>query len=353
MQQIPNLTSLRFFLAILVVIFHIPEFFANRNLPFYNETSIFLRGNESVWMFFSLSGFLIIKQLYNEKLNSNSINLKNFFLKRIYRIFPLYYLVLIYGFIHYQIILPKIGFTFNNNYNLIEGILLSATFFSNIFLTYSPGGILEILWSIGIEEQFYLFIAPLLYFTPFKRITTILVLVTFIYLVLFTNENFTFLTNYKMYFFFFTFSGICAILLEHVDFKSYINWLLYFLIGMYFFTPFLKDFFTENQYLVFSMLLFGLFLSCLSKKPVAILQNKTLHYLGTISYGIYMFHAITIQIVGFIILKFFPTIENNIFIITSYSLGIIMLSILMAHLSFKYFESYFLNLKKSLHPSNR
>lgn len=61
MQQIPNLTSLRFFLAILVVIFHIPEFFANRNLPFYNETSIFLRGNESVWMFFFIKWILNYK----------------------------------------------------------------------------------------------------------------------------------------------------------------------------------------------------------------------------------------------------------------------------------------------------
>ncbi|MEN9326840.1 MAG: hypothetical protein RI943_1261, partial [Bacteroidota bacterium] len=176
MQQIPNLTSLRFILALLVVIFHTPEFFANRNLPYFKDYSLFLRGNESVWIFFSLSGFLIIRQLFNEKINSNSINLKRFFLNRIYRIFPLYYLVLIFGFIHYQIILPKLGFQFENSYNILEGILLSVTFFSNIFLTYSPGGIIEILWSIGIEEQFYIFIAPLFYFIPKSKLKTTLIL---------------------------------------------------------------------------------------------------------------------------------------------------------------------------------
>uniref|UniRef100_UPI0033403F0E acyltransferase family protein n=1 Tax=Flavobacterium sp. TaxID=239 RepID=UPI0033403F0E len=208
MQQIPNLTSLRFILALLVVLFHTPEFFANRNLPYFNDYSLLLKGNESVWMFFSLSGFLIIRQLFNEKIKTNSINLKRFFLNRIYRIFPLYYLVLIYGFIHYQIILPKLGFQFENSYNILEGILLSVTFFSNIFLTYSPGGIIEILWSIGIEEQFYIVIAPLFYFIPKTKLNTTLILSTVIYLLLFVSNIFPLMTEYKMYFFFFTFSGL-------------------------------------------------------------------------------------------------------------------------------------------------
>ena len=348
MHQIPNLTSLRFILAILVVLFHTPEFFANRNLPFYNNYSLFLKGNESVWMFFSLSGFLIIKQLHDEKISTNTINLKRFFKNRILRIFPLYYLVLIYGFIHYQIILPKLGFQFENTYNIWEGILLSSTFFSNIFLTYSPGGILEILWSIGIEEQFYIVIAPLFFLLPKSKIKTTLISITITYLLLFTSSVFPFLKEYKMYFFYFTFSGLCSIYLEKINFHKLFSYMIYLIILIYTLSNFFKDNLNENQYLIFSMLLFGLFLSVLSKKPITLLKNKTFKYLGTISYGIYMFHAIAMQIVGLIYIKlnFQNQISNTLYII-SYTFLIILLSVIMAHFSYKYYESYFLKFKKS------
>lgn len=346
MRQIPNLTSLRFILAILVVLFHIPEFFANRNLPYYNDYSLFLRGNESVWMFFSLSGFLIIRQLFSEKVKTNSINLKRFFLNRIYRIFPLYYLVLIYGFIHYQIILPNLGFQFENSYNILEGIWLSVTFFSNIFLTYSPGGILEILWSIGIEEQFYIVIAPLFYFLPKSKLKTTLILLTVVYLLLFISNMFPLLTEYKMYFFFFTFSGLCSVYFEKTIFNKLFSNLIYLITLIYLLSNLFKNNLNENQYYIFSMILFGLFLTVLSKKPIYILENRTLKYLGTISYGIYMFHAIAMQIIGFVYIKL--QIENKIpknLYIFSYTFLIIFLTIIMAHLSYKYYESYFLKFK--------
>lgn len=347
MQQIPNLTSLRFILALLVLLFHTPEFFGNRNLPYFNDYSLFLRGNESVWIFFSLSGFLIIRQLFNEKLKTNSINLKRFFLNRIYRIFPLYYLVLIFGFIHYQIILPKLGYQFENSYNILEGILLSVTFFSNIFLTYSPGGIIEILWSIGIEEQFYIVIAPLFYFLPKSKLKTTLILLTLVYLLLFISNIVPLLTEYKMYFFFFTFSGLCSVYFEKTHFNKLFSNLIYSITIIYFLSNLFKNNLSEIQYYVFSMILFGLFITVLSKKSIFILENRALKYLGKISYGIYMLHAIAMQIVCFVYIKL--QIENKIpeyLYIFSYTFSIILLTIIMAHLSYKYYESYFLKFKK-------
>ena len=80
-RRIPNLTALRFLLALLVIIFHIPLFMNNRGLPAFDSLSIFHRGSEAVYMFFSLSGFLIIRQLYIEKEKFGQINLKNFLFK--------------------------------------------------------------------------------------------------------------------------------------------------------------------------------------------------------------------------------------------------------------------------------
>lgn len=88
MKTLPNITSLRFILALLVVLFHIPQFFKNRGFPFFDYLPFFHKGTEAVYMFFSLSGFLIIRQLYIEKTNTNSIDLKAFFFKADLENFP-------------------------------------------------------------------------------------------------------------------------------------------------------------------------------------------------------------------------------------------------------------------------
>lgn len=188
MKVLPNLTGLRFILAFLVMIYHIPQFCMKRGFPYFDDFALFHKGQEAVYMFFSLSGFLIIGKLYSEKLATNTIDLKAFFVKRALRILPLYYLVLTFGFLYYWIILPYYGFSYENNYNLAKGIILSYTFFPNIFATYNPGGIIEILWSIGIEEQFYLIIAPLIFVIPFKYLTRFLILFTALYFLLYFSD---------------------------------------------------------------------------------------------------------------------------------------------------------------------
>jgi peptidoglycan/LPS O-acetylase OafA/YrhL len=93
--------------------------------------------------------------------------------------------------------------------------------------------------------------------------------------------------------------------------------------------------------------LFGLTISSFAEKPIRILENKVLTYLGNISYGIYMYHAIMMQFVGFIFLKL--TIIDKIpsyFSIILFNVLVLISTIIIAHLSYQYFESYFLNLKK-------
>lgn len=350
MKHLPNLTSIRFVLAILVVIFHIPQFFENRGFPFYNDLAIFNKGTEAVYVFFSLSGFLIIKMLYEEKKINDTINIKSFFSRRMLRIFPLYYLVLIFGFLYYRTILPFFGFNYENNYDLLTGVILSATFFPNIFLTFSPGGILEILWSIGIEEQFYFIIAPVFFILPFKKITTFLALFTFVFFLIYFSENFMYLKKYQMLFFYFSFSGLCAIMLNRKKVQDLIISIKYpvlFTVILYFVTPVFKSYLNEISFHLFSMILFGATISVLGQKPIKILDNKIMNYLGKISYGIYMFHGIVMQFVGFAYLKIIQKFNlPSILDILIVNFLIIAITIVLAHFSFKYYESYFLNFKK-------
>lgn len=348
-KRIPNLTPIRFILALLVVIFHIAQFSENRGFPFFNDLAIFHKGTEAVYMFFSLSGFLIIKQLFVEKKETNSINLKRFYARRILRIFPLYYLILTFGFLYYRLILPFFGFEFENNYDLLSGIFLSVTFFPNIFSKYSPGGILEILWSIGIEEQFYLFIAPLFLLLPLKRIILFLSVFTSVYFLIYFSEYLVILKEYNMLFFYFSFGGLCAILYSHNLFQTLIKKLRYPTL-LIFITYFTTGIFTNNFnpffYNLFSFILFGFVISALALKPIKVLQNKTMNYLGKISYGIYMYHAIVLQLVGLIYLKMISKFGfQNTFDVIIINVCVIFITIVVSHFSYKYYESYFLNLK--------
>ncbi len=85
MKFLPNLTPFRFLLALIVVLYHIHGFSRNQGIPFIDDFSFLQKGEEAVYMFFSLSGFLIIRQLYLEKMISGTISLKKFFLRRVLR----------------------------------------------------------------------------------------------------------------------------------------------------------------------------------------------------------------------------------------------------------------------------
>lgn len=344
MKELPNLTPLRFFLALLVVLFHVPQFCENRGFPFVKDLSILNRGTEAVYMFFSLSGFLIIKQLYVEKSLTGTINLKKFYLRRAFRIFPLYFVVLLIGLVYYNYILPKMGFDFQSNYALWKGILLSVFFLPNIFTTlYSPGGIIEVLWSIGIEEQFYLLIAPLLAFINKSKIVAFLLTFTVLYFTLFFSGLMPELSQFAMLFFYFTFSGLIAILSDKINLNTPVKIAL-LLTTIAYFSTLLFSFSNTILFHLFSMVLFGFFLLSISQKPVFTIKNTFLLYLGKISYGIYMFHAIVMQLVGLLYLKikidldYYPKFFLFLFLV-------IAITILVSAISYKYFETYFIKKK--------
>lgn len=349
MKNIPNITGLRFFLAVCVILFHVSEFCSKHDIPYYNDLPIFNKGYEAVCMFFSLSGFLIIRQLYVEKKALHTISLQNFFKRRSLRIFPLYFLILFYGLLHYNYILPKVGFTgdYNTNYNLTEGIFLSVFFMPNVFASlYSPGGIIEILWSIGVEEQFYLFIAPLLLLIPLKKHISFLLLSTIIFFCTYFYLENNWLSKFGMLFFYFTSSGIISIVLleRNILLKSkIIGFVVILLFVLYFTTDVFLYFLSKANYNLLSMLLFSLVIGSLSCKPFLVLNNNLTTYFGKISYGIYVYHAIVLQFLGFFYLKFVVTMGINDFaVIVFFNVLVLFITITISHLSYQYFEKFFM-----------
>ncbi|APA87537.1 acyltransferase [Paraburkholderia sprentiae WSM5005] len=127
-------------------------------------------GHLGVWIFFALSGFLIIGILSSQRARIESgdsrfgVELRRFLFRRTVRIFPIYYLMLVVmcGLMAFGLANPE----------LASGMPFHFAYLSNIWigsvLRYWPGRYSH-LWSLAIEEQFYLVVAPLLLLLATRR----------------------------------------------------------------------------------------------------------------------------------------------------------------------------------------
>ncbi|MCE2994269.1 MAG: acyltransferase family protein [Cyclobacteriaceae bacterium] len=151
-----NLDALRLLAALAVMGEHITRnfYFPDDSIKKYFIIAISLDGSGGEWgvsFFFVLSGFLITHLLLEEAKQEGSIQLSIFYARRILRIWPLYFVVLILGFIFH----PFLDASLTEKANP----LLYSTFlanFDNIYGVWPQSGILGVQWSVAIEEQFYL-----------------------------------------------------------------------------------------------------------------------------------------------------------------------------------------------------
>ena len=156
MQRIRALDGLRGLSAVLVVWDHFPKM---RDASWIWQIGWVVQpGPVGVTMFFVLSGFLITRILLREK-SSGTLSLRTFYLKRALRIFPIYYLAL-----------------------LVVGVFMTwrhagwlAAYMSNFLFAFdSAPHPLRHTWSLAVEEHFYL-VWPLLLWSLSIRNAQVLV----------------------------------------------------------------------------------------------------------------------------------------------------------------------------------
>lgn len=351
MKRLPNLDVLRFFLSVYVIMIHLAQLSFNQQLPNYNHFIGEHKGNQAIAMFFVLSGFLIIRIIYRAK-QKDRFSIRRFYMRRILKIFPLYYFVVAFGFLYYHVILPGLGIPFEINYDVRVGLVLNTFFLANVFTRmYDVGGVLGVLWSIAIEEQFYIIIAPLLFFLRKYIIFKALLALTIVYFVLFHLDVLYVLRKFKFEFFFIFSGGLMAILeekqkLEFLKKYRVVPLMSVLCVLLYFFTS-IFDFQILWIYNLFTCIFFALFIHsiCLNNFGFEI-KNKYLNYFGEISYGLYLYHIIIINFVVFLFMKLRPIqVFNDIITLILINVLTYGLTIFVSHLSYKYFESYFLKLK--------
>lgn len=177
-----NLDVLRFFAAFMIVIVHgygailgwegLPE--PLRLVPSHvvssvenlNGTGLFLHRlinnlDLGVEFFFLISGFLITYLMLKEREVSGKLDIPKFYMRRLLRIWPLYFLVIA--------ITPVLAnWTDSAHPNYIWNLLFGNNYLTIIQKSYEPG--LAHLWSICVEEHFYLIWPILLFFVPVKKL---------------------------------------------------------------------------------------------------------------------------------------------------------------------------------------
>ncbi len=117
---------------------------------------LFGNGNMGVNIFFVLSGFLITYLLIVEQAFTKRVHVPRFWLRRALRIWPLYYSCLAFGFWVFPWIKSQLGGLPNESADPLYYLVFLGNF---DFLRHGlpDASILAVLWSIAVEEQFYLF----------------------------------------------------------------------------------------------------------------------------------------------------------------------------------------------------
>ena len=143
-RKIPSLDGLRAISIALVILAHLG---GTRNFPFATDSGRFdlNLGVLGVRVFFVISGFLITGLLLEEKAKTGAISLKYFYLRRTFRIFPPFYVFLA--------VVLALTLTALLTIPLSE-FVYAATYTMNFVM--NRGWYLGHLWSLAVEEQFYL-----------------------------------------------------------------------------------------------------------------------------------------------------------------------------------------------------
>lgn len=145
----PELDAIRFLAFLLVFFFHVCSYASVHSSHWHLLASLAVTGAAGLCLFFALSAFLITEILLAEREKSSRISVRKFYIRRILRIWPLYFFAISLG----------IGIAFiTHRPGDATGFIWYLLFAGNLYCSFwgwlaNP---FASLWTISIEEQFYL-----------------------------------------------------------------------------------------------------------------------------------------------------------------------------------------------------
>jgi peptidoglycan/LPS O-acetylase OafA/YrhL len=346
--HLKGLNGLRAIAALAVVVSHTLLAGPSFGLP-ARQKGLDLAGF-GVTIFFALSGFLITYLLLLEKEKFATINIKAFYIRRILRIWPLYYfylIVCVFVMVYFHLAdLPgPLGFY----------IFLSA----NIpFITGTALPLIGHYWSLGVEEQFYLFWP----WVVGKSSRIIRVLLIFIGVFILLKIGFAALYRYTGIIWPYTIMSVCRfecmaigalgavfsftgdIRFRKIVFHPVSEIIAWLVIVLLFLESFHISSAIDNDIIAAISVVLIMNVSFNNKKIVG-LDNAVFNFLGKISYGIYVYHPLVI----FFAIRMFKKLSIGLTDFQTYVTVIsfiLLLTISVAWTSYEFFEKKFLRRKE-------
>jgi peptidoglycan/LPS O-acetylase OafA/YrhL len=331
---------------------------------YWNEPMIFNLGGLGVYFFFVLSGFLITYLLLKEKEKAGKINIRDFYLRRILRIWPLYYFILILGFFilpyFEEIHISYLEESFVQNFH--PNLILFIIILPNLALAlYGAVPHIGHLWSIGVEEQFYIFWPWLV--SKAKNIARALVLIIVIIVLVkvlilalgMFYGNKPWFVALKLFIAMSKFEcmaigglGAYYLFKQNARILKFI-FNRFVLCGCVVLIPLLVYFtparLQDGIHIVFSFIFLVIIINVAANPATWFkLENRFLSYLGKISYGIYMYHFMITAIV-LAMLKHLAINTNEILFNCLIYSTVLLSTILVSGLSYEFLEKRFIKLK--------
>ncbi len=352
----PNLDGFRT-ISFLIVFFghcYILFDFGNTTIILKYVNKIFGRPSIGVHFFFVLSGFLISYLLLVEQNSYKKINIGAFYMRRILRIWPVYFMVVLIALL--LSFIEKPFYSLHDSYWLQIGFFLTNFNLAGIGISSLP---ITVLWSVAVEEQFYLML-PLLLIIFSKRVFYIFPVFIFLAFIFRVNN----VDNY-MVTEFHTFS-VCSslfigcilayLVLYHNLSKLFETMNKYLIMAIYLiffiFHIYRDKLFSSTTASIWVNFIYALFFAFIimeqnyAKFSFYKMQHfKLLSAIGKYTYGLYAYHMIFISL----LLVFIPNYINpkdNYFVYFSLWILALVLSFGFAKLSYVFMEKPFLSLKK-------
>ena len=351
----PQLDSIRGISVVAIFLFHTVRInytgFLFQNFVRYLFNNLLL----GIDAFFILSSFLLTYLAINEYKKKGNYSLENYFKRRILRIWPLYFFILILGFI----IFPVLANWFHIKITLPPA-LYYILFVAN-FYTIDHVFFLRVLWSISVEEQFYLFWGVCLRFY-YKNLYTIifsLFTISIAFSLVAILNKWSYYFNTLTYLFDFGSGALAAVLIFKnakiiqlvCNLSRLKTYLFYSYLPFHFVVFYILDKNFEgvsNEIIgLLNRYIFIIYISLFIDEQMMNIsrtkvfeKSKVLIYTGKISYGLYCFHGITILMVNLMIAHFKIEMWNGLAVIIYF-----FINYSIASLSYFYLEYPFLKLK--------
>jgi peptidoglycan/LPS O-acetylase OafA/YrhL len=366
----PGLYGIRTLAALSVVLNHI-EFYKNQfRIPKQDFvlTTFALKGSDAITLFFVLSGFLITYLLLAEWQRTETISVRKFYMRRFLRIWPLYYLLIFVGFVLIPVIVHLIGW--QGYYTPIYPDFWPQLWPYLLFVPNIAGFVganlvvgLEQMWTIGIEEQFYLIWPNLMKQFARRALKLMFGVIIFKLLIIEIDQAIvvnnsipqavryfvSFLTNLRIeamaiggigaFFVFNEKRRVLALIYHPIVEKA----VLLLMIGNFVFFDG-GDSPINNMWLSALYMLFIVNVATNPKTTVK-LTHPVLRYLGRMSFGLYMYHNAVIFLVlvglSYTNVQELPRLAYNLLLVVT----VLLVLIAVSALSYEKFEKPILRLK--------